>query len=396
MEPPAGEDHLQDVVDPVLRAHISSLCSALGGSHTSETGEYVLGDDAFACLKDLKRWLKGYDEKLNRLDVARVMAECHLVTGDLLEIIAAWPEDKTEDKTKSKLALACVELLVPLTWPLDKNPAKMTVNHYKHMGVLEYAQAAYKKAILHHPSHKVLKNCIRACLPSMSLTPAQRTERDEGIIRLVLYLIRNIAMIQHPNPTDTDTGEEISRDSTIEAFHEHNIFDLLVMVSSQMGEEFNTQDTVIMEIIYHLVKGVDSENLFLTEKEQVKQGNSQLESLLLQEKALKAKNNSASSSRHSRFGTTLWVQKQDGRRVTVSGQDVLLDKSKGLAKMDDTKRWKKPKAPKKNLVVNDFDLKVRLKRSSKKLFKEFVEQFLDAGFNRKPPSLWQLVFQRWI
>ncbi len=69
----------------------------------------MLGDDALACLKDLKRWLKLYDEKLHRLDVARCLAEANLVRGDLLEILASWPDDATEDRLKSKIALACCE-----------------------------------------------------------------------------------------------------------------------------------------------------------------------------------------------------------------------------------------------------------------------------------------------
>lgn len=67
----------------------------------------MLGDDALACLKDIKRWLKLYDEKTNRLDVARCLAEANLVKGDLLEILAAWPEDATEDRVKLKIAQAC-------------------------------------------------------------------------------------------------------------------------------------------------------------------------------------------------------------------------------------------------------------------------------------------------
>ena len=67
----------------------------------------MLGDDALACLKDLKKWLKLYDEKANRLDVARCLAEANLVQGDLLEILGAWPEHATDDRVKSKIALAC-------------------------------------------------------------------------------------------------------------------------------------------------------------------------------------------------------------------------------------------------------------------------------------------------
>lgn len=79
----------------------------LGGTGADEDGRYVLGDDALACLKDLKKWLKLHDEKANRLDVARCLAEANLVNGDLLEILATWPEEATEDKLKSKIALAC-------------------------------------------------------------------------------------------------------------------------------------------------------------------------------------------------------------------------------------------------------------------------------------------------
>jgi hypothetical protein len=85
----------------------------LGGTGADEDGHYVLGDDALACLKDLKRWLKLYDEKLNRLDVARCLAEGNLVNGDLLEILAVWSEESMENRMKMKIALACCNLGQP-------------------------------------------------------------------------------------------------------------------------------------------------------------------------------------------------------------------------------------------------------------------------------------------
>jgi len=60
----------------------------------------------------LKNWLKGYDEKLNRLDVARSMFEANLVAGDLLEILAAWSIQDMQNRNKIRLALACCELSV--------------------------------------------------------------------------------------------------------------------------------------------------------------------------------------------------------------------------------------------------------------------------------------------
>jgi replication fork protection complex subunit Tof1/Swi1 len=58
-------------------------------------------------LKDIRRWIKFYDEKLNRLDVQRILAESNLVKVDLLEILAGWTEAQTENKLKFKVALGC-------------------------------------------------------------------------------------------------------------------------------------------------------------------------------------------------------------------------------------------------------------------------------------------------
>jgi replication fork protection complex subunit Tof1/Swi1 len=67
----------------------------------------VLGDDAIGCLKDLRRWIKFYDEKLGRLDVQRVLAESNFVKGDILEILGDWPETAAGQKLRSKISLLC-------------------------------------------------------------------------------------------------------------------------------------------------------------------------------------------------------------------------------------------------------------------------------------------------
>ncbi len=87
----------------------------LGGTGADEDGRYILGDDALGCLKDLKKWLKLHDEKANRLDVARCLAEANLLSGDLLPILAAWSEEEgrvvlgVDDnrRMRGKVALAC-------------------------------------------------------------------------------------------------------------------------------------------------------------------------------------------------------------------------------------------------------------------------------------------------
>lgn len=67
----------------------------------------MLGDDALACLRDIKRWLKLYDEKSNRMDVARCLGEANIVNGDLLPILALWGAAGQNSKYLSRVALAC-------------------------------------------------------------------------------------------------------------------------------------------------------------------------------------------------------------------------------------------------------------------------------------------------
>ena len=345
----------------------------------------MLGDDALACLKDIKKWLKLHDEKANRLDVARCLAEANLVKGDLLEILAAWPEAATEDKIKSKIALACLELLVPLTWPIEKTDTQMTVNHHRHVPYLQLAQTSYKRAILEHQSATALRTAVRVGLPSIALPMGERSSRDEGVIKLLLYFFRNVAMISPPQNLPNEGKEgEASRSATIEAFHRQDVLALLLTISSNMGEDFNTQDTVIMEVLFHLLKGVDVEMLFMDKKQLKSKNDDELKSLLAQEAGMHRSYAKNAPTRHNRFGTMIWVKRDDAGKVsTVSGQDVLKDSQQTLSKMDQTKKWNKPRQRFKNEepAYDRFDMPIPLTESAATHLRAFVEEFLDSSFN---------------
>lgn len=344
-----------------------------------------MGDDALACLKDLKKWLKLHDEKANRLDVARCLAEANLVKGDLLEILAAWPESATEDRVKSKIALACLELLVPLTWPIEKNDMQMTVNHHRHVPYLQLAQTSYKRAILEHESATILRTAVRIGLPSMALPIGERGTRGEGIIKLLLYFFRNVAMISPPSNLPNEGKEgEVSRSATIEAFHRQDVLALLLTICSNIGEDFNTQDTVIMEVLFHILKGVDVEKLFMDKKQLQTRNNDELKSLLAQEAGMHRGYTKNAPTRHNRFGTMIWVKRDDAGKVsTVSGQDVLKNGQRTLSKMDQSKKWNKPKQRVKNedFAHDRFDMPVPLTESANTHLRAFVEEFLDSSFN---------------
>ncbi|KAL1963264.1 hypothetical protein VTN77DRAFT_8487 [Rasamsonia byssochlamydoides] len=373
------------VVDPEVRAYVYSLVTALGGFNGEDASKYCLGDDALACLRDIKKWLKLYDEKTNRMDVARCLGEANLVNGDLLPILSLWWESGQNNKHMSRIALACLELLVPLTWPIEPH-SQMTVNHHRHTPYLKQAQVLYKRGILsNHNGVSILRAVIRIGLPSMAIPRSERTARDEGILKLMLYLFRNVAIIS-PNSRLAAEGdeEETSRSATINAFQEQDVFALLLTMCSNMGDDFSFQDVIILEILFHLVKGVDVEKLFMDDAERSVKRNDELGDLLNKEAGLKREYAKNAPTRHGRFGTMIWVKRDDAKVSTVSGQEILKDSQATLYKMDQTKKWNRPRPHRRGEVEassNDFNTPTYLTSAATKNLRTFVEEFLDSGFN---------------
>ncbi|KAH7400701.1 topoisomerase 1-associated factor 1 [Phaeosphaeria sp. MPI-PUGE-AT-0046c] len=377
------DEWARDPVDPEIRAHVYSLITALGGA--GDDGTYSLGDDALLCLKDLRRWLKFADGQYNRRDVARCMGEANLVKGDLLEILAKISPRVMEDKWRHKIAVATLELLVPLTWPFEIDPVEATVNHHRHGPYIQLAQIGYKRAILHFDRDRTLQTAVKIALPSMAVPLRERTPRDEGIIRIALYFIRNVAMLSPPTSVPMDIDEaEVSRSATIDTFHEQDIFQVLLSAASSIGEDFVVQDVIILEILFFLLKGIDAEKLFMEEKKLRSKGAEDLKSLMQKEKALLADSARNAPTRHNRFGTMVWVKRDDDKMTTISGQDAL-NAQAGMQKMDQSKKWNKPRRPGKKVGGDqereEFDVPVSLTASARKHIKAFVEEFLDSAFN---------------
>ncbi|DAA72686.1 TPA_exp: Uncharacterized protein A8136_5921 [Trichophyton benhamiae CBS 112371] len=347
------------VVDPEVRSFIYGLVTALGGSANDEAGRYILGDDALGCLRDLKKWLRFYDEKLNRLDVSRCIAESNLVNGDLVPILALWDEVKPTDN-------------------------EMTVNHHRHTPYLQHAQVSYKTGILAHPSNSILRSIIRIGLPSITTPREERSSRDEGILKLVLYLFRNVVILgATPNLAVEGDEDEASRSMTINAFHDQDVFALILTLCSNIGEEFTFQDVILLEILFHLVKGVDVRQLFMDDNQRSATRIDELKGLMAAESNLNRDRSKNAPTRHGRFGTMIWVKRDAAKVSSVSGQDVLLNDQAAFDKMDKTKKWNKPRGrrPVIDETSNNFNVQVHLTSSALNYLRLFVEEFLDSGFN---------------
>lgn len=317
------------------------------------------------------------------MDVARCLADANLVTGDLMQILALWTENSSDDRYKSRMALACYELLAPLTWPIEKNKETMTVNHHRHVPVLELAQLKYKREIINFDKARLLHTAVRVALPSMAIPIGDRVQRDAGIIKLMLYFLRNIAMIAPPPGVKVDGDEsQISRAAIIDAFSYQDIFFTILTLASNMGEDFKTEDVIVMEIIFHIIKRVNVKNLFLDEQELGKARTAELTAAMKKEASMLRSYNRKAPTRHSRFGTMLWIQKSDGKVASLSGQGALADVSARERKMDESKTFRPPRrAAKEEMEPKDLGPPIVLNVRASKQLHGFVEDFLDSGFN---------------
>lgn len=280
-----------------------------------------------------------------------------------------------------------MELLVPLTWPFEIDPIEATVNHHRHGPYIELAQIGYKRAILQYDRTGILQTAIRIALPSMAVPLRKRTPRDDGIIRIALYFIRNVAMLSPPKSVPMDIDEaEVSRSAVIDAFQLQDVFQVILSVASSIGEDFVSQDVIILEILFYLLKGIDAEKLFMEEQKLKSKNTDELKNLIQKEKSMLAGYARHAPSRHNRFGTMIWLKRGDDDQVsTISGQDVLGKAQKSMQKMDTTKKWNRPKRPVRKMdgeqEREEFDLPVSLTSSARRYIKAFVEEFLDSSFN---------------
>lgn len=357
-------------VDRLVTSSITSIVSALGGcDFASDDGSYVLGEEALACLKDIKQWLRAFDEKLGLSDVAKSIANTTLVVSDIPSILSIWntqSEAGQASKKMDRVALACLEILVPLLWPIEINE-ETSVNVVASADLLRQAQIRYKRALMGHPSKSILKAVVRLCIPSVAKSKADRDQRDIGIMKLVVFFIRNMLAID-PIEADGKT-DDINRSATLEAFENQGVLDLMLTLGSCTGYDIVGVDLPLLDSLYQMVKGLGVADIFKTSS--ANEPDSQLKKLLDTEK----RNKPVGSSRHSRFASTMTVM-HNGAMISVTGPTASIEKS--LEKFD------KSKQPGRRLTkptTGVWEVPVFVGHSAKRYIRVFSELFNDSAFN---------------
>jgi len=173
----------------ILEPAIQSVVTALGGH---ENGVYVLGDEAYGCLKDLKKYWRKDDTDDDRT-VARIFWDARVLFNDLIPIIL---ETAGKGQADHRCALACLDLIAAMTWPIDLSSELQEVDEED--GKLDYstllqAHLQYKAALL---GAGIMEAIVRMLIPPMQKEKRERTPRDHQIIHVAMYLFRNLAFIK--------------------------------------------------------------------------------------------------------------------------------------------------------------------------------------------------------
>ncbi|GAA5867194.1 hypothetical protein JCM3774_002365 [Rhodotorula dairenensis] len=388
-DPDDEQDYMSDTGAPMnaqqrkraaLHPPISSICAALGGfeEFLDEHGElytaYSLGDQVVGCLKDLKRFWR-MDEKDDDRTVARIFYEVGVLSSDLIPILKTTLGSGAKG---DRIALACVELIGAMTWPID---VAQELRDAKLLGGLKAgmdyatliaAQRSYKAAIL---KEGVLRHMMVILANSLQKSRRDRTQKDENVISLVLHVFRNLAYLTDRHTTSTSaTALEDSQlqSDLIVSFSQEGILDLLLAMSAQAdSSDYAPWNMVVLDILHLLYRGLRADELMVPEKE-VEQ--TRLRDLLDQEAKLQDRDFGLKGSRHSRFGTTIAVQS--------NGQKYILHKQSTLAEGPE-KTLDKVKRTRAKRIRQEDDLAppTQLRPEAVKVMHDTSKKFVESSFN---------------
>ncbi|KAF8265674.1 timeless protein-domain-containing protein [Lactarius quietus] len=397
----AGDDSSDGETDEylhrraILEPAILNVVNALGGY---EGGVYRLGDEAYGCLKDLKRfWRK--DDADDARTVARIFWAARVLPNDLVPILL---ETAGKGHVEDKRALACADLVAAMTWPIDiaeelKELDELRDEQDPAAGAeyteLRQSHLHYKAALLRPGVLRALLALAVPCLARASASAAggrsgaRAAERDVQVVSVVLHVVRNLAFIADAPANvhlSADQAELASLQSRlVRALDEAHFLELLLAAAAGAKEDamFNAWNTLVLEIFYLLFRGIRPSSLVSEQAEQTKQNLRQLLTLEDRRRRDFARN---APSRHSRFGTTISVRLNPKKMAATTAARAAStagaqQHSAAGDVIDLTKRQHKQKGKKEDEVTRRDDLSPEARTVLRGLARTFVESCFNRG-----------------
>jgi replication fork protection complex subunit Tof1/Swi1 len=407
----SNDDQYYNERRAILEPAIRSVVDALGGY---EKGVYRLGDEAYGCLKDLKKFWRKDDTDDDRT-VARIFWESRVLPNDLVPILL---ETAGKGHLEDKRAIACIDLVTAMTWPIDLAEELKELDDEADRGA-DYTQLIqshiyYKAALLHTG---VIEALFNAMLAILAKDAKSRIERDVQVMNVILHLIRNLAFIRDPPPNihlSSDRADFSNlQNKLIRTLSDTHFLELLLTVASNAATDviFNGWNTLVLETFYLLFRGVQPGSL-VTEQVLVcvnwlvmsynaytymQQARNNLRQLLSIEDKRRRDFKRDAPSRHSRFGTTITVSLNPKKEQSLqndandtsttaraaASRGFVVHKQGGINKeagalIDLSKKQKKHKSKK----VDELGRADNLSTESRNILQSLARGFIESCFNR--------------
>ncbi|KAJ3076300.1 Topoisomerase 1-associated factor 1, partial [Quaeritorhiza haematococci] len=347
-------------MDPDFEAHLLSVCTAIGGydssSTTDEQKKYVPGDEVLDCLKDLKRFLRKEDGDKKR-PVFQALGRWGVARGHLIPLLLQ------ADPEKDVRLISLVENI----------PSQQQVLQ------------SLKEVFLQDGVLSVLINSI---MGPLSKLPDRRTDREHGLIRLTLSLLRNLlAVTDSTSTTSTSTTSlethklSTTQERLVLQMEKENVLSLLLGFAGSINDtEYKEWNMIVLEIIYFLFARRSAEDL-LYQKFDKKEGDETSTTTITNNKPARTRPVNF-GSRHSRFGGTLTLQMNDGKtRLAVHNPSAAL---KGVVDIIDGGKKTGPNRNKKERDTGYIPFEFK---ESQAVFRDFAEACLENGFNAMVQSV---------
>ncbi|KAJ1549695.1 Topoisomerase 1-associated factor 1, partial [Nowakowskiella sp. JEL0078] len=246
-----------DSEDPVFHNHLVQVVGAIGGYETSLDASskktFIIGDQCIECLRDLKRYLRRDDQTPHRT-AFKLLGKLAVLQTALIPILVSKIEinnpQRGFEETKNKIILGAIELMVPLTWPINEAEVESVALE------LEVLRQ-YKEAFLKDNVIEVIMSELISVLSTMEtqVITEKETTKELGKIRLILSLFRNLLAIRDVKPRSSSSAEIYLRSTLQERiimeFEKHHVIDLLMsFIATIYDPIYGGWKLLLLECVY--------------------------------------------------------------------------------------------------------------------------------------------------
>jgi hypothetical protein len=333
-------------------------------------------------IKDLNRFLR--NESLANPSIRYQLGKWDFIKDRILPLLISQKQDK---KLSFHVAILLAEMT---TLPLkDATHYDDIVTHLK----------MYKQQFL---APQVIATLIEHLADCLQEDPSGVTEKSSQMIELIVVIFRNLLKI----PTKKTDSDYAFTMFLVQKFNDESVFDSFLYITQNFKTELNKKLIFhFLEIYFYLFKDycpMDLCNISITGNNGMSLPKRQtLKDFINKEKSIDNKRRQQSSTRHSRFGTTILVKQKNGGHNRVMPAIVpqsILNKKEVGHKSAPHRKAKETDEPKGMLIhyrkdgvanILGSDEEEKVKRSLNKLcldiidtsFNQFVETMLTLDYS---------------